>query len=104
MSKVTPESKPPYTPAIAAGLFLSAITSDSSSKLFSLPSSKVIFIPFANGKPSGKPEDFLTGFIDELSQSEVHGRPVGIAILEDGSMLVSDDVSNIIWRISAVNK
>jgi glucose/arabinose dehydrogenase len=63
---------------------------------------KVIFVPFKNGKPSGEPEDFLTGFIDNLSKSEVHGRPVGIAVLADGSMLVSDDVSNIIWRISVM--
>ncbi len=61
---------------------------------------KVIFIPFLNGKPSGKPEDFLTGFVDDLSTSKVHGRPVGIAVLADGSVLVSDDVSNTIWRIT----
>ena len=63
---------------------------------------KVIFIPFHDGKPSGKPIDFLTGFVEELSTSKVHGRPVGIAVLPDGSMLISDDVSNIIWRIDAV--
>jgi glucose/arabinose dehydrogenase len=61
---------------------------------------KVIFVPFANGKPSGKPEDFLTGFVEDLTKSKVHGRPVGIAELADGSMLISDDVSNTIWRIS----
>jgi len=61
---------------------------------------KVIFIPFANGKPTGDPEDFLTGFVEDLTASKVHGRPVGIAVLADGSMLVSDDVSNTIWRIS----
>lgn len=61
---------------------------------------KVVFIPFKNGKPSGKPEDFLTGFVSELSSSEVSGRPVGIAVLADGSMLVSDDVNNVIWRVS----
>jgi glucose/arabinose dehydrogenase len=43
----------------------------------------------------------LTGFVNDLSKSEVLGRPVGIAILADGSMLVSDDASNIIWRIQA---
>lgn len=62
---------------------------------------KVVFVPFKNGKPSGRPEDFLSGFIDDLSKSDVHGRPVGIAVLPDGSMLVSDDVNNIIWRIQA---
>ena len=61
---------------------------------------KVVFVPFKNGKPSGKPEDFLTGFIKNLSGSEVYGRPVGIAELNDGSMLIADDASNVIWRIS----
>lgn len=62
---------------------------------------KVIFVPFNNGKPSGPPEDFLTGFVSELSEEEVHGRPVCVAFLADGSMLVTDDVSNTIWRVSA---
>lgn len=60
---------------------------------------KVIFIPFKDGKP-GKPEDFLTGFVNDLEKSEVHGRPVCVALLKDGSMLVTDDSSNTIWRIS----
>ncbi|MBC7828050.1 MAG: sorbosone dehydrogenase family protein [Chitinophagaceae bacterium] len=62
---------------------------------------KVVFVPFSNGKPSGPPEDFLTGFIKDLSKEEVHGRPVCVAFLADGSMLVTDDVSNTIWRVSA---
>lgn len=62
---------------------------------------KVIYVPFKNGKPSGPPEDFLTGFVADLERDEVHGRPVGLAMLPDGSMLVSDDVSNIIWRVAA---
>jgi glucose/arabinose dehydrogenase len=62
---------------------------------------KVIFVPFKNGKPSGPPEDFLTGFIADLERTEVHGRPVGLAMLPDGSMLVSDDVSNVIWKVEA---
>lgn len=62
---------------------------------------KVVFVPFKNGKPSGPPEDFLTGFIADEEKSEVYGRPVCVAILDDGSMLVTDDVSNIIWRVSA---
>ena len=47
---------------------------------------KVVFVPFANGKPNGPPQDFLTGFVSDLSQSEVHGRPVGMAQLQDGSI------------------
>jgi len=61
---------------------------------------KVVFIPFKDGKPSGKPEDFLTGFISNLSKSEVHGRPVCVVLTRDGSLLVTDDVSNTIWRVS----
>jgi glucose/arabinose dehydrogenase len=62
---------------------------------------KVIFVPFNNGKPSGKPEDFLVGFIEDLSHEKVYGRPVGATILHDGSLLITDDVTNIIWRVSA---
>ncbi len=68
-------------------------------KLFS--GYKVVFIPFANGKPSGKPEDFLTGFIADQSKDEVHGRPVGVTVLNDGSMLVADDASKVIWKVKA---
>lgn len=64
---------------------------------------KVVFVPFQNGKPSGKPEDFLTGFIANASKSEVYGRPVCVAILPDGSMLVTDDASNKIWRVAVKN-
>ncbi len=59
---------------------------------------KVVFVPFKQGKPSGPPEDFLTGFI--ANKDEVYGRPVGITVLPDGSILVADDAANTIWRIS----
>ncbi|MET0393418.1 MAG: sorbosone dehydrogenase family protein [Chitinophagaceae bacterium] len=61
---------------------------------------KVLFVPFANGKPAGKPQDFLTGFIASDEKSEVYGRPVGVAIAADGSLLVTDDGAGRIWRIS----
>jgi glucose/arabinose dehydrogenase len=60
---------------------------------------KVVFVPFNNGKPSGKPEDFLTGFIADKDKNEVYGRPVGIAIAKDGALLVADDAGNTIWRV-----
>ncbi|MDA3898573.1 MAG: hypothetical protein PF482_20730, partial [Desulfobacteraceae bacterium] len=60
----------------------------------------VLFIPFENGKPSGEPEEFLSGFIANIEKQEVHGRPVGLLILPDGSMLLTDDITNTIWRIS----
>jgi glucose/arabinose dehydrogenase len=62
---------------------------------------KVAFVPFQNGKPSGPLEDFLTGFIFNPRGSEVYGRPVGVAVWTDGSLLVADDGSGKIWRVSA---
>jgi glucose/arabinose dehydrogenase len=62
---------------------------------------KVTFIPLNNGKKAGDMEDFLTGFIADQGKGEVYGRPVGIAISNEGVMFVADDVSNTIWRISA---
>lgn len=61
---------------------------------------KVLFIPFENGRPAGEPEDFLTGFVSDLSGAEVYGRPVCAAVLPDGSMLISDDSAKRIWRVS----
>jgi glucose/arabinose dehydrogenase len=61
---------------------------------------KVLFVPFKKGRPSGPPEDFLTGFIANLKEGKVHGRPVGLTLLPDGSMLLTDDTSNTIWRIA----
>ncbi|MGQ7944195.1 PQQ-dependent sugar dehydrogenase [Flavobacterium sp. WC2509] len=62
---------------------------------------KVVFIPFKDGKPSGKPEDFLTGFIADAEKKRVYGRPVDVAVLADGSLLVTDDAAKTIWRVSA---
>lgn len=64
---------------------------------------KVVFVPFKNGKPAGPPEDFLTGFIADREKSQVYGRPVGVAVLPDGSLLVADDASDVIWKV-AYNK
>jgi glucose/arabinose dehydrogenase len=61
---------------------------------------KVVFVPFNNGKP-GKPEDFLTGFIADQNKSKVYGRPVGVAVLPDGSLLVADDAGGTIWRVTS---
>jgi glucose/arabinose dehydrogenase len=61
---------------------------------------RVVFVPFLKGKPLGKPEDFLTGFLPDPKKNEVYGRPTMVAVLPDGSMLLTDDKSNLIWRIS----
>lgn len=60
---------------------------------------KVVFVPFGDGKPSGMPEDVLTGFLDADGQAQ--GRPVGVAVDVAGSLLVADDVGNVIWRVSS---
>jgi glucose/arabinose dehydrogenase len=60
---------------------------------------KVIFVPFdPSGKPSGKPVDLLTGFLDEHGKAK--GRPVGVINDGRGGVLVADDVGNVVWRVS----
>lgn len=61
---------------------------------------KVLFVPFKNGKPSGKPIDFLTGFIANEEKAEVYGRPVAVTVMKDGSLLVNDDSGNTIWKVA----
>lgn len=63
---------------------------------------KVIFVPFAVGKPSAPTLDILTGFIN--SKGEAQGRPVGVLVNQDGQLLVADDVGNTIWRVSAATE
>ena len=60
---------------------------------------KVVFVPFANGRPSGEPLEVLTGFVSDAG--EAMGRPVGVAIDGKGALLVADDVGNAIWRVTA---
>jgi glucose/arabinose dehydrogenase len=81
------------------GAFIGQHGSWNSSKLVGY---KVTFIPFVNGKPTPQMEDFLTGFIADSVQQKVYGRPVGIAIAKDGSLLVADDSGNKIWRVKAL--
>lgn len=61
---------------------------------------KLIFVPFANGAPSGPPRDILTGFLSD-DEKLAYGRPVGVAIGPDRkSLLMADDVGDIIWRVT----
>jgi glucose/arabinose dehydrogenase len=60
---------------------------------------KVVFVPFADGRPAGPPEDVLSGFLN--ADGEAQGRPVGVAIDTNGALLVADDVGNTIWRVSS---
>jgi glucose/arabinose dehydrogenase len=59
---------------------------------------KVIFVPFAGGKPSGPPQDVLTGFLNE--KGEARGRPVGVRIDRKDALLVADDVGGTVWRVA----
>ena len=59
---------------------------------------KVIFVPFAEGKPVGQPVDVLTGFLSH--DDNAFGRPVGVALDKQGALLVADDVGNTVWRVT----
>jgi glucose/arabinose dehydrogenase len=59
---------------------------------------KVIFVPFADARPSGGTVDVLTGFLAD--NGEARGRPVGVAIDRRGALLVADDVGNVVWRVT----
>jgi len=58
----------------------------------------VIRIRMKDGKPTGEYEDFVTGFV--VSDTDVWGRPVGVAVAKDGSLLVSEDGNGTIWRVT----
>jgi glucose/arabinose dehydrogenase len=63
---------------------------------------KVIFVPFVDGMPAGKPQDVLTGFLNK--EGEAQGRPVGVKIDKQGALLVADDVGGTIWRVTLAAK
>ena len=60
---------------------------------------KVVFVPFAGGRPTGKPVDVVTGFLD-MSKGKTLGRPVGVAVDRFGALLIADDVGNAVWRVT----
>ena len=59
---------------------------------------KVVFIPFRDGRPAGEPIDFVTGFLQDADNTR--GRPVGVTVDPRGAVIVADDLSNTIWRIT----
>jgi len=64
---------------------------------------KVVWVPFANGRPAGEPVDFLTGFVGE--DGHARGRPVGVTYDRvSGALLVADDLSNTVWRIAPTRR
>ena len=63
---------------------------------------RVVFVPFALGKPAGPPLDVLSGFV--TGDGAASGRPVGVAIDRSGALLVADDVGNAVWRVTPAGK
>jgi glucose/arabinose dehydrogenase len=59
---------------------------------------KVVFVPFQNGRPAGKPIDFVSGFLD--GHGITRGRPVGVSVDPKGALIVCDDVGNTVWRVT----
>ncbi len=63
---------------------------------------KVVFVPFRNGRPAGDPVDFVTGFLGE--DGKTRGRPVGVTVDPRGALIVADDLSNTVWRVTPAEK
>ncbi len=61
---------------------------------------QIAFVAFQDGKPSADPVPFMTGLVPDATKSDVNGRPVGVAVAPDGSLLVSDDGAGVVYRIS----
>jgi glucose/arabinose dehydrogenase len=85
------------SPAFANGAFIGEHGSWDRSPLNGY---QVIFVPFVNGRPVGRPMPVVTGFLGNDNET-VHGRPVGLALDRTGALLIADDVGNTVWRVSA---
>jgi glucose/arabinose dehydrogenase len=62
---------------------------------------RVVYVPFANGRPSGVAQDVVTGFL-AADNTHVHGRPVGLAVDSKGGLLIADDLGGTVWRVTGV--
>jgi glucose/arabinose dehydrogenase len=60
---------------------------------------QVAFVPFRNGVPNGDPQPFFSGFVPDPLGKSVYGRTVGVGVSADGSLLISDDGANVIWKV-----
>ena len=87
-------------PGFPAGMVIGQHGSWNRSKLSGY---KVVFVPFANGRPAGPARDILWGFLAPDERTS-YGRPVGVAIGPDNSLLVADDVGHVIWRVTGEAK
>jgi len=87
------------TPAMGEGFAEGVFVGQHGSWNRSVPSGyKVIFVPFRDGRPSGPPIDFATGFLGE--DGKTYGRPVGVTVDPRGALIIADDLSNTIWRVT----
>ncbi|MDN4057796.1 sorbosone dehydrogenase family protein [Massilia sp. YIM B02769] len=86
-------------PAYASGAFIGQHGSWNRKPLSGY---KVVYVPFANGKPNGMPVEILSGFVS--SEGDAYGRPVGVAIDKRGALLVADDVGNVVWRVRPASR
>ena len=59
---------------------------------------KVVFVPFSDGSPSGDPIDFVSGFLTE--DGKTRGRPVGVSIDPEGALIIADDLTHVVWRVT----
>ena len=59
---------------------------------------KVVFVPFRGGRPAGQPIDFATGFMG--ADGKTRGRPVGVTLDPRGALIIADDLSNTVWRVT----
>jgi glucose/arabinose dehydrogenase len=83
-------------PGFPAGMAIGQHGSWNRSKLSGY---KLVFVPFENGRPSGPPRDILSGFLAP-DEKVSYGRPVGVTLGPDGSLLMADDVGDVIWRVT----
>ena len=87
------------TPAMGAGFAEGAFVGEHGSWNRKDPVGyKVIFVPFRGGRPAGQPIDFVTGFRGE--DGKTRGRPVGVTVDPRGALIVADDLSNTVWRVT----
>ncbi|MFC7499394.1 PQQ-dependent sugar dehydrogenase [Enterovirga sp. GCM10030262] len=91
------------TPAMGASFAEGAFVGEHGSWNRADPSGyKVVFVPFGGGRPAGAPVDFVSGFMG--ADGKVRGRPVGVTVDPRGALIVADDLSNTIWRVTPARR
>ena len=98
--RMSPRSASPSpTPAMGAAFAEGVFVGEHGSWNRSPPVGyKVVFVPFRDGRPAGPPVDFVAGFLGD--DGKTRGRPVGVTVDPRGALIVADDLSNTIWRVT----